>query len=71
MNEECGTNQAYNRHIRRGETPDAACKAAHSARNATQQLAALRAYQRLAAMYPTDFEALYAEERRRGHGGKR
>jgi hypothetical protein len=62
--EKCGTNRAYNRHIRRGEPADAACRAAHTARNAAQQAAQRRAWKRLSAEFPARFRELYAAELR-------
>lgn len=71
----CGTVSAYERHLRKGETPDAACREANRIRrneynskpenrqrNAARVAAKTRAYRRLAEIHPDLFRALYAEE---------
>lgn len=63
MAEQCGTNRAYNRHVARGEQPDAACRAAHTAYNAARQAIQQRAYARLAKEFRKRYRELYAEER--------
>ncbi|MGW1546641.1 WhiB family transcriptional regulator [Streptomyces sp. NPDC002346] len=39
----CGTNAAYDRHIRKGEVPDDACRAAHAKRRAALKAAQIEA----------------------------
>lgn len=72
----CGTYSAYQRHIRRGETPCAACRKANSEyhrqhrathperlnRESAYNGARDRALTRLAHLYPTEFEVLLSEE---------
>lgn len=76
----CGTAAGYIRHIRAGETACDDCRAAHTlyvrlwrARGGmTKQRASTsargRALSRLARMHPTDYRALYLEERAREEG---
>lgn len=73
----CGTAAGYIRHIRAGESACDDCRAAHTlyvrlwrARGGMdssrrQRDARGRALTRLARMYPTDYRALYLEERDR------
>lgn len=72
----CGTTAAYRRHIRHGETPDAECRSAWAAYNQQQWKgnpitrakvrrrgqARRNALERLKALHPTQFRALYDEE---------
>lgn len=71
----CGTVSAYERHLRKGEIPDEACREASRIRrneydhkpevrerNAARSAAKVRAYRRLAEIHPDLFRALYAEE---------
>lgn len=73
----CGTSAGYIRHIRAGQTACDDCRAAHAlyvrlwrarggmaATRATNE-ARRRAMARLARMHPTEFRALYLEERQR------
>lgn len=73
----CGTAAGYIRHVRAGETACDECRAAHTlyvrlwrARGGIKNTRAStsargRALSRLARMYPTDYRALYLEERER------
>lgn len=71
----CGTAAGYIRHVRAGETACDECRAAHTLyvrlwrarggiKNTRAQASARqRALSRLARMHPTDYRALYLEER--------
>lgn len=73
----CGTAAGYIRHIRAGEPACEDCRAAHTlyvrlwrAKGGAQASRAYRdargrALTRLARMHPTDYRALYQEERQR------
>lgn len=58
----CGTRSAYTRHLRNGEAPCEACKAANAAYAKPNNAARQRAWQRLAARYPEAYKQLLAEE---------
>lgn len=73
----CGTRAGYIRHVRAGEPPCEDCKAAHTlymrlwrarggrAKSNAVQSARGKAMHRLARMHPTDYRALYREERQK------
>ena len=73
----CGTAAGYIRHIRAKETACEECRAAHTlyvrlwrarggmAKTRAQNSARQRALSRLARMHPTEYRALYTEERQR------
>ncbi|HEY8378102.1 MAG TPA: hypothetical protein VIK91_16510 [Nannocystis sp.] len=58
----CGTKAAYERHRRRREPVDDACRSAHNRYVRTRMRARYRAARRLAELYPDTYAALYANE---------
>ncbi|WP_395109829.1 hypothetical protein [Actinomadura sp. SCN-SB] len=67
----CGTTAAYQRHLRRGETPCDACREASNAENRGSERhkqwgrARMRALVALSEIYPDVYNALFDEEKRK------